>query len=147
MGEIVTPRNVIQLCQCHIKVGFLARGKQTNERGYFVVRKVLLEYIKIFCNPKEKQPGGKMGKVVSRQFSEGADKHTHDHSHKRLGDGDHNHDVRFHPDRVSTWQGLRAWLWGWSLLGGYSGPSTGGNSVTVSRSWRCSPLCPPIFDL
>lgn len=95
-----------------IKVGFLARSKQTDERGYFVVRKVLLEYIKKFYNPKEKQPSGKMGKDVNRQFSEGADKHTHDHSHKQLGDGDHNHDVRFHPDRVSTSQGLRVWLSG-----------------------------------
>ena len=88
------------------------KGQADNERGHSVVRKVLLEYIKIFYSPKEEQPSGKMGKVMGRQFSEGADKHTRDHFPKRLGDGGHSHDVRFHPDRVSAWQGLRAWLSG-----------------------------------
>lgn len=81
------------------------------------MRKVLLEYVKNFYNPKEKQPSGKMGKDVNRQFSEGADTRTHDHSHERLGNGDHNRDVRFHPGPVRTSQGPRGGSVGLESLG------------------------------
>ena len=94
------------------KVDFLAESKQINVGGYYVVRKVLLECVKNFYNPKEKQPSRKMGMEANRQFSEGADEHKHDCSHKQSGNVDQNRDVRFHPDQVRTYQGLTAWLSG-----------------------------------
>lgn len=104
--------------KCHIamlvshKVDFLAKSKQINEGGYYVGREVLLESVITFYNPKEKQPSRKMGMGANRQFSEGADEHKHDHCHKQSGNVDQNHDVRLHPDQVSTYQGLTVWLRG-----------------------------------